>query len=104
MSIWGDIHRRANGIQKRKEDILLDTVLEEKIGHRLREFKVGPGQCTPLMIMSILVFDIQTRYISLKTVTCASVVHSDGSRDFCSRENISKIIECVGNGELVSIN
>lgn len=108
MSIWADINRRSQGIQTRKEnkeklDLNENAWLVEQIGLKLKSFKVDVGKCLPIKMMHIVVLT-KTRYAKIKTVTCASVVHSDGSRDFCSSENISKIIKCVGDDEFVSIN
>lgn len=106
MSVWADMHRRSTGVQERKEnrkEVYENAWLAEEVGLKLKSFKVYPGGCPPIKMVYVLVRN-KSGYVSMKSALCASVTHSDGSRDFCSSQNIGKIIECIGDGEFLGIN
>lgn len=106
MSVWADMHRRSTGVQERKEDqkeVYENAWLAEEVGLKLKSFEVYPGGCPPIKMMYVLVRN-KSGYVSMKSVLCASVIHSDGSWDFCSSRNIGEIIKCIGDGEFWGIN
>ena len=102
MSIWADIHRRSNGIQYRKEDECLKII--ESIETKLKSMKVGPGLEPPLRMFILVVKNKDTGEYTVKSQLGASIFHPDGSRDYCSDQNISNILKTIGDDELITLH
>ena len=102
MSIWANIHRRSNGIQYRKEDKYLRII--ESIETKLKSLKVGPGLNHLLRMFILVVKDKDTGEYKITSLLCESIFHPDGSRDYCSNQNISNILKTIGDDELITIH
>lgn len=108
MSIWADMHRRSNGVQERKEnkvkewDVPLRII--KSIENKLKSLKVGPGLEPPVRMFILVVKNKDTGESKVKSQLCSSIFHYDGSRDYCSYQNISNILKTIGDDELITLH
>lgn len=90
MSIWSDIYKRSNGVQKRKEDKFLT---ENEIKDILETYVVGKNDVPPIMMFRVLA---ENDDIKLYNIILSAIEHSGNQRNFYSEENVSRIMNIGG--------
>ena len=100
MSVWGDIRKRANGSEIKKEDEYL-TKIENMVKDAL-SIQVGQPDVAPIRMFFIDVLK-ESEDIIRYSITLMAVIHADKTRDFCSEENVEKVMGFLDVGKIIKI-
>ena len=102
MSTWGDMCRRAEGEQIRKEDEIKNKL--DKIGKMLKSMKVTPDGYPPFYQFLILVNEFGG-HISMYHLIGVATVNEDGTKDFYSKELLNSFETLMEEkGEIIKIS
>lgn len=101
MSTWGDICRRAEGKEIRREDKIKNKL--DKIGEMLKSMKVSPYGYSPIFQFLIFVHEFDDQIIMYHLIGTATM-HEDGTKDFYSEELLNSFKRIEENGEIIKIN